>query len=413
MIAAERKRNAVCKSRRKHKKKIKPFYKYLAVFMLGLIFFLVLQTMANYVMGRKAGNNAERTTSDHTYKEYASSDNRSDKGKEKLQEPLPENMRNLENALNELIEGGTGTWSIYVKDLSRDQSISINNQSLYAASLIKLFVLEASYANLDSVSENARMQDDLTSGADTLTRLFKKMIEISDNESYNELVRLNSESHSFTKGCLAIQEYLENSVYSDTGIYHTLSPSNTANESTSLTEKNHTSVEDCGHLLEAIYNGTCVSQDASEKMLDLLLKQERRNKIPAGVPDGITVANKTGETEECEHDTAIVYGDKCDYVLCVMSKNGGASAAAKIIEISETVYNYLNGTSGHKKQQNSMPAVSEGKNQGVGGSTGEVSSGEVNNTETENRDMQTLPDGWESGWGNNSLENGEAVAGSP
>ena len=54
-------------------------------------------------------------------------------------------------------------------------------------------------------------------------------------------------------------------------------------------------------------------------MLDLLLKQTRRWKIPSGLPSGTKVANKTGETSQYQHDAAIVFGPKTDYVVCIFS----------------------------------------------------------------------------------------------
>ena len=42
-------------------------------------------------------------------------------------------------------------------------------------------------------------------------------------------------------------------------------------------------------------------------------------KIPQGLPDGIKSANKTGETDQDQHDIAIVYGEKTTY--CNVQKN--------------------------------------------------------------------------------------------
>ncbi len=52
-------------------------------------------------------------------------------------------------------------------------------------------------------------------------------------------------------------------------------------------------------------------------------------------------ANKTGETDENQHDIAIVYGPKTTYILCVMSEDS-TNAIANIRSISKVVYNYLN-----------------------------------------------------------------------
>ena len=116
--------------------------------------------------------------------------------------------------------------------------------------------------------------------------------------------------------------------YTKTGCHHTLHPA---------------SAKDCGILLEHIYNGTCVSSNYSKEMRKLLLAQTRRWKIPSGIPSGIKVANKTGETSSVEHDMAIVYGKKKDYIICVFSNTGSEDyALPRIRNISRTVYNYLN-----------------------------------------------------------------------
>ncbi len=253
-------------------------------------------------------------------------------------------MESLEALLTEMIGGEDGTWSIYVKNLDTDVSIVINDEPVYAASLIKLFVMEKTFRDMDMLIDNdaAYTGSEEESRQKIMTTL-ENMIEISDNESYNELVRIESSSRSFSEGCTIINNYLQDSIYSETRIYHTLSPSNTEEERIS-SNRNHTSAVDCGMLLEAIYDGTCVSEDASSQMLDLLLAQQTRGKIPAGVPEDIEVANKTGETDETQHDAAIVYGEDTDYILCVLSDEvPDSNAAASLIrEISSEVYVYLN-----------------------------------------------------------------------
>lgn len=50
---------------------------------------------------------------------------------------------------------------------------------------------------------------------------------------------------------------------------------------------NMTSAKDAGLILEKIYKAECVSAKYSKEMLNLLLHQTRRWKIPAGLPSGI------------------------------------------------------------------------------------------------------------------------------
>lgn len=254
----------------------------------------------------------------------------------------------LDASLNTLLAGLEGQWSVYVKDLNTDEEILINNQQIYSASLIKAFVLAATYENLDQVwaDETARLNvtSDNPAVEQKIDELLWNMITISDNESFNEMVRLQTASGDFKEGAVSVNEYLEKEGYEDTTVQNTLLPSNSASEG--LGGRNMTSVKDCGLLLERIYRGECVSEEASQWMLDLFLNQQVTWKIPEGlknVAGDITVANKTGETDDNQHDMAIVYGENTTYILCVMSEGCEENTAINNIRtISRMVYQYLN-----------------------------------------------------------------------
>lgn len=254
-------------------------------------------------------------------------------------------MDNLEKQLTEKLAGYEGKWSAYVKNLDSGEEFSINDQSFYSASLIKVFVMAQTYANMEQVKsdEAALLKSDDEDKINTkVGDLLWNMITVSDNESFNELVRLQTDTNDFIKGAEAVNQYLAEEGYSETKVAHTLHPA--ASQKVSTGERNVTSVRDCGMLLEAIYEGSCVNEEASEAMLDLLLNQEETWKIPEGLPRGIESANKTGETDTSQHDIAIVYGEKTTYILCVMSENAPSEGDAidNIQNISSMVYHYLN-----------------------------------------------------------------------
>lgn len=252
-------------------------------------------------------------------------------------------LDDLSEQMNMLLVGEDGVWSVYVKDLGTGGIVSINEQPVYAASLIKLFVMQSCYAHMDEIiaNDSAYSGDEETSRA-KVCELLENMIEVSDNEAYNELVRMHSPNRSFSEGCLVIQDYIEEQGYENTGIYHTLHPSSSESESVS-DESNHTSTGDCAALLESIYNGTCVSEAASEEMLDLLMMQQVTTKIPSVLPMDTVCANKTGETDEEQHDAALVMGTETDYIICVMSSElTDTSHAVEVIqELSASAYEYL------------------------------------------------------------------------
>ena len=74
-----------------------------------------------------------------------------------------------------------------------------------------------------------------------------------------------------------------------------------------------------------------------------MLNQNTRYKIPGGLPEDALVGNKTGEMSTVENDVAIVYADRSDYILCVLSQDwdSGDTAISHIQEISALVYEFF------------------------------------------------------------------------
>ena len=74
-------------------------------------------------------------------------------------------------------------------------------------------------------------------------------------------------------------------------------------------------------VMEAIAAGKAGSESACREMVGILAGQKFRAGIPSGLPQGVTVANKTGSITGMEHDAAIVFppGRK-PYVLAVLSR---------------------------------------------------------------------------------------------
>jgi beta-lactamase class A len=90
---------------------------------------------------------------------------------------------------------------------------------------------------------------------------------------------------------------------------------------------NVTTPADMSKLLYAIASGaredarTIASPAHCKMMIQIMLRQTDRDKIPAGLPPGVPVANKTGELDGSRSDIAIVepFGDS-PYILIVYSK---------------------------------------------------------------------------------------------
>lgn len=164
------------------------------------------------------------------------------------------------------------------------------------------------------------------------------MITVSDNDAANNLVTWLGGGDS-SVGMAAVNSFCEEHGYTNTHMGRMLLADNTGDD-------NYTSVTDCGKLLREIYNNS-ESLTYPELMYKLLKQQERRNKIPAGIPDidGAQVANKTGELDTVENDAAIIYSaPRNDFILCIMAQNltNTAQAQANIQALSNAIYGYFN-----------------------------------------------------------------------
>ncbi|MGM9937931.1 MAG: serine hydrolase, partial [Candidatus Ornithomonoglobus sp.] len=115
-----------------------------------------------------------------------------------------------------------------------------------------------------------------------------------------------------------------------------------------------------------ILDGTIINPEYSAKILDLLKRQEVLHKIPAGVPEGIETANKTGELEYLEGDAAIVYAPSGTYILVIISQDmdDPGIAQSQIRNISSAVYNFRNPVLDENDEAQAEPAPEETINEG-------------------------------------------------
>ena len=243
-----------------------------------------------------------------------------------------EGLEDLKEQLESVLARYEGDWAIYVSDLTDGEYMELNNHAVKAASLIKLYIMGAVMEQIEA----GNLEEDAQ-----IDQLLQDMITVSDNESANELVRrLSPDGTDYEAGMQVVNAFAQAHGYGDTSQGRDLRDY----REVPAEGENYTSVRDCGLFLERIYHGDCVSAQASAKMLELLKQQTRTWKIPAGVPEGVVTANKTGELSDTENDVAIVYAPGGDYILCVTATEltDAGTAQQNIAAISSVVYQYMN-----------------------------------------------------------------------
>ena len=203
-------------------------------------------------------------------------------------------------------------------------AVGNHSKKMVSASLIKLYVAAVVYENKDSIDT----QQNYAGETDELLRI---MISQSDNNACNTLVtRLGSGNPSV--GMETVNSFCRKNGFDNTEMNRLMLDFNGL--------ENYTSSDDCCKILKAFYDGI---YKGSDEIIGFMKNQITRTKIPAGIPDGVIVANKSGELSVVENDSAIVYSAKGDYILCIMTNDVQDTYAARnvIANVSARVYETL------------------------------------------------------------------------
>lgn len=249
---------------------------------------------------------------------------------------------NLQNVIDPLLSGSSGSYAIFIKNLKTGESYSFNEHRHYdTASLYKLWVMGTAFERIQkgTLDENQEIKEDievlnekfsiasesaeLTEGSLELSvhDALEKMITISDN--YSALLLAWKLRLSTIAAYLQRHGFLESKV----GV-HGDSPTSTAS--------------DIGLFFEKLYKGELGDSRRTTQMLDLLKRQRLNEKLPKYLPETVSIAHKTGELGEFSHDAGIVYTPGGDYIIVVLTEtNAPADAVVRISKISSAIYSYF------------------------------------------------------------------------
>ena len=99
-------------------------------------------------------------------------------------------------------------------------------------------------------------------------------------------------------------------------------------------------------LLRLIADGKAYSQKACDEMLDIMLDQQYRSGIPAGLPGAARVAHKTGNISTVHHDAGIVFLEgRKPYVLVILTQFAAETGrGTAVADVSRDIFNTLAGS---------------------------------------------------------------------
>jgi beta-lactamase class A len=107
---------------------------------------------------------------------------------------------------------------------------------------------------------------------------------------------------------------------------------------------NQTTAADLATIFGALAQGRAVGPAEDQAMIDVLLRQQFRESIPALLPGNVRVAHKTGNITGVEHDSGIIYpSEGSPVVMVILSKGWKDQRAARgtIAKIARGLYDEL------------------------------------------------------------------------
>lgn len=240
-----------------------------------------------------------------------------------------------------------GKVSVNFYDLNKTDGFSINgNEKVLSASIIKLLILaellKKASENKFSLSDTITITNFMKTEGDgvlkelntghrfSLKELATLMIIVSDNQATNILIDfLGMENINLLGKELGLKETILERRMMDT-------------EARKNGYDNYTSADDISLLLKRIYQEKLINKEASQVMLDILLRQQQGERLQRYLPTDIKIAHKCGDLDNLENDGGIIwFGDKA-YILVVLT-SGMSNLQCKwtIGKISKFVYDKM------------------------------------------------------------------------
>ena len=249
--------------------------------------------------------------------------------------------------IEKIISQVDGKICVNFYDLNKNDGFSINgSEKVLSASMIKLLILaelmKKNSENKFSLSNTIMIANSMKTGGDgilkelnaghhfTLKELANLMIIVSDNQATNILIDLlGMENINLLGKELGLKESFLGRKMMDT-------------EARKNGYDNYTCADDISLLLKLIYQEKLVNKEASQLMLEILLKQQQGERLQRYLPTDIKIAHKCGDLDNLENDGGIIWLEEKVYILVVLtSRMSNLQCKQTIGKISKFVYDKM------------------------------------------------------------------------
>ncbi len=231
------------------------------------------------------------------------------------------------------VYGHTG---IVVKNLDTGETASLNGRDFFsAASLYKLFVLEAAFAQIEAerLSPDARIT--ISPAATVGTR------EVDSAEVQARLGARPTLAHALEEMIVVSSNAAGKTLLATLGSSNVtaFARAQGARDTWVTTENSITTPRDIADLLERIAEGRAVNGRVSAQMRSILLRQEINDRLPRFLPKHMRIAHKTGTLKGLTHDAGILYTQQGRLLIVAMTEGVQSQAAAdhSIVRLGQLV----------------------------------------------------------------------------
>jgi len=308
------------------------------ILSLGVFLFFSGFIMGRYIYGKNAL--PEKTEKHEGQYQFINPLLECDLGDDYISTELKNFKENIEEVIKKLVEEGKAkVIAVYFRDLNNGPVFEINREEFFIpGSILKIPILMGylKAAEMDPSILDAKIkfegleirgtqffkpQEELVPGKYyTIRDLLRRMIIYSDN--YSAWLLVKHDSSGFRE-----------KVYQDLGL-----------PIPEKTQGTYTlNIKSDAAFFRVLFNASYLSKEMSNSALELLSNSGFTDGIVRGVPPGIPVAHKFGESFDGQrkqlHDCGIVYYPSYPYLLCVMTKGDDFNDLSfAISEVSRATY---------------------------------------------------------------------------
>lgn len=228
--------------------------------------------------------------------------------------------------IKKYLETRRGKYSFFFEDLSSGYTYGYNeNVKMVSAGCMKLPIAVALLKDeekekvhfLDKVKVESKDKvfgtgiiHEFGEKEYTIFELLVVMLIQSDNTATNKIIDLVGQNKI-------------NEVIKELGMTNTELNRKTADERNFKSDvENYTSSQDLARLWRHLYNGTYLKKENSQMLIDILTRQQIKNKLSLYISDDLKydIASKTGDKKGIENDTALIHTEKGTFTFTVMSR---------------------------------------------------------------------------------------------